>query len=395
MALDPARPRDFELRRCKRVELGRKLTRQLGQNRQGFIEADESRRSDRSGRAGNDEQQNADIPDVSSKNGSILSNSLCKIPVSSAAVPSLTRRAFLASTIAMTGVSLPGRSAAQSSGTRLILLGTGGGPRPRTASSASAQVIVTNNSAYVIDCGDGVARQLAFAGVPLTALRHIFITHQHSDHTADYGNLIWLAWAAGLSTRVDAWGPPPLEKMTRLFFEMNASDIEARISNEGRVPIVPLVHVHQIRSAGAVMTDENVKVTAALVDHPPVVPAFGYRFDTRDRSIVISGDTAPSDNLVKLARGADVLVHSVMYPPAIDRLVGRVPNAAALKASILAHQPPAEEAGRIAQAAGVRTLVLSHLVPADDPQVTDRMWIEAAQSRFRGTVIVGKDLMEI
>ncbi len=84
-----------------------------------------------------------------------------------------------------------------------------------------------------------------------------------------------------------------------------------------------------------------------------------------------------------------------MYPPAIDRLVGRVPNAAALKASILAHQTPAEEAGRIAQAAGVRTLVLSHLVPADDPQVTDRMWIEAAQSRFRGTVIVGKDLMEI
>jgi ribonuclease BN (tRNA processing enzyme) len=256
-------------------------------------------------------------------------------------------------------------------------------------------VIVTNNVAYVIDCGDGVARQLVLAGVPLTSIRHIFITHQHSDHNADYGNVMWLAWAAGLSTRLDTWGPPPLKKMTKLFFEMNAYDIDTRISNERRVPLVPLVHVHEIRDNGVVMSDENVKVTAALVDHPPVVPAFGYRFDGHDRSIVISGDTAPSNNLVKLARGADVLVHSVMYPPAIDRLVGRVPNAVALKESILAHQTSAEDAGRIAQAAGVKTLVLSHLVPADDPQVTDQMWTDAARSRFRGTVVLGKDLLEI
>jgi ribonuclease BN (tRNA processing enzyme) len=256
-------------------------------------------------------------------------------------------------------------------------------------------VIVSNHAAYVIDCGNGVARQLAFAGVPLTIIRHIFITHHHSDHNADYGNLIWLAWAAGLSTRIDTWGPPPLEKMTTLFFEMNAYDIDTRVSNEGRVPIVPLVHVHEIRDNGAVMSDDNLTVTAALVDHPPVVPAFGYRFDAHDRSIVISGDTAPSDNLVKLARGADVLVHSVMYPQAIDRLVSRVPNAAALKASILAHQTSAEDAGRIARAAGVKTLVLSHLVPADDPQVTERMWIEAAQSRFHGKVVLGRDLLEI
>ena len=256
-------------------------------------------------------------------------------------------------------------------------------------------MIVCHNAAYVIDCGNGVARQLASAGVPVTILRHIFITHQHSDHNADYGNLIWLAWAAGLSTRVDTWGPPPLEKMTSLFFEMNAYDIDTRISNEGRVPLVPLVHVHEIRDNGAVMSDDNVKVTAALVEHAPVVPAFGYRFDARDRSIVISGDTAPSDNLVRLARGADVLVHSVMYPTAIERLVGRVPNAARLKDSILAHQTSAEDAGRIAQAAGVKTLVLSHFVPADDPQITERMWIEAAQSRFRGSVILGRDLLEI
>jgi ribonuclease BN (tRNA processing enzyme) len=307
----------------------------------------------------------------------------------------LTRRAFLAGTITVAGALPSWIGSAQGGGTKLILLGTGGGPRPRKANSASAQVIVSNDVAYVVDCGDGVARQLAFAGVPLTTLRHVFITHQHSDHNADYGNLLWLAWTAGLRTRVDTWGPPLLDRMTKLFFEMNAYDIDVRISNEGRVPLVPLVHVHELRDGGAVMSDDNVKVTAALVDHPPVVPAFAYRFDARDRSIVISGDTAPSDNLVKLARGADVLVHSVMYPPALDRLVGRVPNAASLKASILAHQTSAEDAGRLAQAAAVKTLVLSHLVPPDDPEITDAVWIEAAQRHFRGTVVLGKDLLVV
>ena len=304
----------------------------------------------------------------------------------------LCRRSFL---MRATALAVSVRAARSQARTRLILLGTGGGPRPRKASSASAQVIVINDVAYVIDCGDGVARQLVLAGVPLTTLRHVFITHQHSDHNADYGNLIWLAWASGLSTRVDTWGPPPLEAMTRLFFKMNAYDINTRISNEGRVPLAPLVHVHELRKAGAVMADANVSVTAALVDHAPVVPAFAYRFDASDRSIVISGDTAPSQNLVKLARGADVLVHSVMYPPAIDKLVARVPNAASLKASILAHQTSAEDAGRVAQEAGVTTLVLSHFVPPDDPDVTEGMWLEGARKQFRGTIIVGTDLLVV
>ena len=303
-----------------------------------------------------------------------------------------SRRSFLATAA---GLLAAGRAQQARSGTRLILLGTGGGPRPRKASSGSAQVIVCDGVAYVVDCGDGVARQLAFAGVALPSVRHVFITHQHSDHTADYGNLILLAWTAGLRTRVDAWGPPPLERMTRLFFEMNAADIDTRVANEGRVPLAPLVHVHELQAGGVVMTDERVKVTSTLVDHPPVVPAFAFRFDARDRAIVISGDTAPSPNLVRLAAGADVLVHSAMYPPAIDRLVAKVPNAATLKASILAHQTSAEDAGRIAQEAGVKTLVLSHLVPPDDPEISEAMWLEAARRRFRGTVIVGRDLLEI
>jgi ribonuclease BN (tRNA processing enzyme) len=313
----------------------------------------------------------------------------------------LDRRAFLASVGGLASVALTG-GAAQTPGpktpgpkTRLILLGTGGGPRPRTANAASAQVIVIDGDAYVIDCGDGVARQLVSAGVPLATIRHVFITHQHSDHTADYGNLLWLGWTAGLRTRVDTWGPPPLAKMTRLFFEMNAADIETRIADEGRLPLAPLVHVHELTAAGPVFQDAHVKVSAALVRHPPVVPSFGYRFDAADRSIVISGDTAPSDALIALARGADVLVHDALFPAGVDRLVAKVANAATLKQSILSHHTSAEDAGRVAQAAGVKTLVLSHFVPPDDPAITDQMWIDAARTHFRGAIVVGKDLLEI
>jgi ribonuclease BN (tRNA processing enzyme) len=247
----------------------------------------------------------------------------------------------------------------------------------------------------VVDCGDGVARQLVLADVSLVKLRHVFITHHHSDHNADYGNLIWLAWTAGLATRVDAWGPPPLARMTEQFFAMNRYDIETRIADEGRPPLAPLVHAHDLTQGGPVLQDENVKVTAALVDHPPVTPAFAFRFDAADRSIVISGDTARSDALIRLARGADVLVHEALYVPAVDRLVGTVPNAATLKEHILASHTAIEDVGRVAQAAGVKTLVLSHFVPAGDAAVTDAMWIDAVRPHFRGQVIVGKDLMEI
>jgi ribonuclease BN (tRNA processing enzyme) len=279
--------------------------------------------------------------------------------------------------------------------TRLILLGTGGGPRPRKTRIPTSQVILVNNAAYVIDCGNGVAIQLARGGVALNALRHVFITHHHSDHNADYGNLLLIAWASGLQSRVDTWGPPPLARMTRLFYEMNAYDIKRSIADEGRVPLVPLVHPHELTQNGIVLRDDNVVVKCALVDHPPVTPALAYRFDSRDRSIVISGDTRRSDALIRLAQGADVLVHEVLFASAVERLVAPLPNAVALKKSILSHHTSVEDAGRIAEAAGVKTLVLSHFVPAEDANITDQMWIDAARVGFKGQIIVGKDLMEI
>src|SRR5438067_1417536 len=141
---------------------------------------------------------------------------------------------------------------------------------------------------------------------------------------------------------------------------------------EGRAPLMPLVHPHEISQAGPVMQDERVKVTAAVVDHPPVTPALAFRFDCPDRAIVFSGDTNKSDNLIRLAKGADVLVHEALYLPAVDRLVARVPNAVTLKKHIIDSHTAVEDVGRVATAAGVTTLVLSHLVPADDPELDDQ-----------------------
>jgi ribonuclease BN (tRNA processing enzyme) len=240
-----------------------------------------------------------------------------------------------------------------------------------------------------------VARQLVQAGVPVTALRHVFITHHHSDHNADYGNLLLLTWASGFRGRIDTWGPPPLAKMTRLFFELNAYDIETRIADEGRPPLVPMVHPHEVSQAGLVMQDERVKVTAALVHHPPVTPALGFRFDAPDRSIVFSGDTNKSESLIALARGADVLVHEALFMPGVERLVARVPNAATLRQHLLDSHTTVEDVGRVATAAGVKTLVLSHLVPADDPEITDAMWLAAARPHFGGTIVIARDGMEL
>ncbi len=315
----------------------------------------------------------------------------------------LRRREFLGRAVALmaatslqpacTSISSVASAAAPRS--RLILLGTGGGPTPKPNRSAPAQVIVVNDASYVIDCGDGVARQMVLAKLKLAGIRSIFLTHQHSDHNADYGNLVLLAWAADLSRRIDAYGPPPLKDMTRLFLEMNDYDIRTRIGDEGRPPLGGLIVPHEISAGGLVMEDENVRVTAALVDHPPVVPAFAYRFDCPDRSIVFSGDTRPSGNLARLAEGADILVHEVMYLPGLEQIIAAEPNARTLREHLLASHSTTEQVGRIASEAGVKTLVLSHFVPGGSPFLKDEIWFDAVRPYFSGNLIIGRDLLEL
>jgi ribonuclease BN (tRNA processing enzyme) len=279
--------------------------------------------------------------------------------------------------------------------TRLILLGTGGGPTPKPNRAAPAQAIVVGDNVYVIDAGNGVARQLVLAGIKLSAIRALFLTHHHSDHNADFGNLLMLAWATNLTRPVSLIGPPPLARMTSQFLAMNDYDIRTRIADEGRPPLAPLLRPREISRPGLVHADDQVRVTAALVDHPPVRPAFAYRFDTSDRSIVISGDTAPSPALIALAKGADVLVHEVMHLPALDPLIANESNAPRLRQHLLDSHTTSEQVGKVATQAGVRTLVLTHFVPGGVPTVPEETWLAAVRPHFAGRIVVGHDLLEI
>ena len=227
---------------------------------------------------------------------------------------SWSRREFLGVATTLGFAALAGdrafAQAERAKPTRLILLGTQGGPAlAKGARKSPAQVILVNDVPYVIDCGYEVAAQLVKAGVSLNRLRYIFITH----HT--------------------------------------------RIKDQGRIDPRSLLVPHEITQGGPVMEDDNVKVTATRVHHPPT-EAFAYRFDAKDRSIVISGDTAYSEELIKLAKGADVLVHEIAYIPLIDRNLAGNPNAAMLKARILAVHTTGEEVGRVATKAGVKRVVV-------------------------------------
>jgi len=311
---------------------------------------------------------------------------------------SITRRNFVggAAALAVAAAFPPLRGWAQAARTRLVLLGTGGGPRVTAKGRAKpATLIVANGVPYVIDCGEGVALQLVRAGVGLDKLRYLFITHHHSDHNLDYGNLVYDGWVAGLRTPVDAYGPAPIKAITEAYWQLNRFDIETRIADEGRVDLRKLVTVHEFAENGLVMQNADVKVSATRVRHPPIKEAYAYRFDCADRSIVISGDTTYSPELIALAKGADVLVSEVMHLAGLERLLKIVPNAATLKEHLLASHILTEDLGKLAAEAGVKALVMSHLVPGDDPSISDAMWVEGVRKHYAGPIIVGKDLLEV
>ena len=309
------------------------------------------------------------------------------------------RRQFLA-TVGSAAVSAaigpPAVPAQTRSGTGIVLLGTKGGPRVSAAGRrSSSTLLLIGDVPYVVDCGYGTSMQLLAAGVSLNAVRHVFITHHHSDHNFEYGALLYNAWITGLPFRLDAYGPPGLERMTSSFFEYMKDDLDTRVPDEGRSDPRGLVAAHEFLAPGVVLQNDEVTVRSCSVRHPAIQHAYAYRFDVKDRSVVISGDTAYAPELAAFARGADVLVHEVMYLPGIERLLARLPNAHRLRAHLLASHTVPEDVGRIAAEAGVGTLVLSHFVPGDDATITDAQWSKGVREHFKGRVIVGTDLMKI
>ncbi len=300
-------------------------------------------------------------------------------------------------------------SPAPSSGsprTRVVLLGTAGGPALRPGRSSPASAVVVDGVPYVVDCGYGVGRQLVDAHIPPAAVRAVFVTHHHSDHNADVGNLLVLGWATGGKSTVDVYGPvetsPEAPAVTTsvgalidLALRYHGYDIAVRIPDEGRVDPRPLFVAHDVTAPGEVYRDDRVIVEAAIVNHPPVRPALAYKFRTPDRVVVFSGDTTYSETLIAFARGADVLIHEVLLTTALDRLLKLVPNASRLREHIVAAHTDAEDVGRVAAAAGVKRVVLTHFVPSYDPTLHDDDWAAPVRRHFNGDVVVGRDLLEV
>ncbi len=196
-----------------------------------------------------------------------------------------------------------------------VLLGTGT-PVPDPDRSGPATAIVVDGSAYLVDFGPGVVRRAKAAVLDkgITALepanlKVAFVTHLHSDHTAGYPDLILTGWTAGRRTPLEVYGPAGLQSMTEHILQAYRMDIEVRTNPEGNQHGIPegwKVNAHEIKP-GVIYKDANVTVTAFPTKHS--MESYGYRFDTPDRSIVISGDTNPTDETVKACNGCDVLIH--------------------------------------------------------------------------------------
>jgi ribonuclease BN (tRNA processing enzyme) len=309
-----------------------------------------------------------------------------------------TRRTVLTTAAAWAMAGLAPPSIAAPGDTKVTLLGTKGGPRVNRGRANPSSLVTAAGRSYVVDCGYGVTRQLAEAGVEAHQVRTILVTHNHSDHMLELGPLVYNAWAGGLREPIDVWGPPPLGRSVAGFLDSLGYDIDIRMEDEGRPDLRKLVRVHEVEAADtptAVFARDGVKVSAVKVRHPPITHAYAWRFDAVDRSIVLSGDTTYSPELIALSRGADVLVHEVMHLGGLDRLLARNPNAPTLRKHLLDSHTTTEQLGRVAAEAGVRTLVLSHFVPGDDPTITDAMWTEDIAKTFAGEIVVGRDLMTV
>ncbi|MDR6818586.1 ribonuclease BN (tRNA processing enzyme) [Neorhizobium sp. 2083] len=274
---------------------------------------------------------------------------------------------------------------------RLVLLGTKGGPAIRPGGpSPTSTLLDLGGRRIVVDCGLGVARGLVEAGMPLRELDLIFITHLHSDHVLELGPLIHTAWTTGLDHPVTVYGPGGTGAVWQGFLASLAYDIATRIADEGRPDLESLVTIHEY-GPGLVLETERLSATALRVDHPPVTDCFALKFESGNRAVVFSSDTAYFPPLADFASGSDILVHEAMLPQGVESIVSRTGNGARLREHLIASHTFAADAGRIATAAGVRRLALNHLIPADDPAFGESDWRAALGETFSGELIVGRD----
>ncbi len=304
--------------------------------------------------------------------------------------------------------------AAEPRGTRLVLLGTQGGPNYLPTRAETASVLVVDGHTYLFDCGYGTLAALIKARLSYREIDYVFLTHLHDDHSADLAALIGHQWTDGRVAPVAVYGPAGTARLVAAAIAYDALNEEIRLVDEARsVRLASYVSGREVPAGAkpvAVFHDERLSVTAVESTHYPPeskarMPdrALSYRCETADRSVVFSGDTAVSSALVALAKGADVLVCEAMdLPLTRANFEARVAKGAyadnpeGIWHHIITTHTTTEQAGEMAAAAGVRTLVLNHILPgALSPRVGDGTYAKAARKHFKGEIIVGRDLLII
>jgi ribonuclease Z len=270
---------------------------------------------------------------------------------------------------------------------KVTLIGTGN-PRPVLSRFGPSTLVEAGKEKLIFDCGRGVAQRIYQLNLPFNDITGLFLTHLHSDHTVGIPDFWLTGWVMGREKPLPVWGPTGTVSMMKYLQKAYAFDIHIRRDVDTKLPGAGAeVIAHDIRQ-GVVYDRNGVKVTAFLVDHGEIKPAYGYRVDYAGHSVTMSGDTRPSDNLVKFAQGTDVLIHEV-----ID--VEDYQNSGSLDTSeqtkkIIGHHTTAEQAGLIFSRVKPKLAVYSHIVPPDVPNV-----IPHTRKTYSGPLVLGEDLMTI
>lgn len=261
-------------------------------------------------------------------------------------------------------------------GLKVFFCGTGS-PLPSRNRAQTCTAVFAGDRFYIVDLGTGSFENIQSAVIPAGRLDAVFLTHFHSDHIGDLSEANLNSWVGGRTAPLDVYGPTGVEQVVVGENQALALDAAYRTAHHGAKIAPPetagmIAHAFAATaSATVVFEKDGLKVSAFAVKHDPVTPAVGYRFDYKGRSVVISGDTAYSDNLVAAAHGADLLIHEALSP-AMVRVLGATAaklgakNTASIFADIPRYHTTPIEAARAANAAGVKALVLTHLIPAPD-----------------------------
>lgn len=271
----------------------------------------------------------------------------------------------------------------------ITLLGTGS-PIPDANRAGPSTLVRANGQVFLVDCGRGSLQRAAAVGVGAAGLSALLLTHLHSDHIAELGDLLITSWITNFAPDpppLQVIGPPGTAETVEATLKAFGHDISYRIAHHNDLNAPPAIEVHEY-TEGQVWDRDGVTIRVAPTDHRPVAPTIGFRVESGGAAVVLAGDTVPCASLDELAAGADALVHTAIRKDILANLPQqRIQDVCDYHSSV-------QEAAATAARAGVDTLVLTHYVPAIGPG-QEEQWRELAASEFSGRIELGDDLHRV